>query len=319
MKHDLKGKNVLITGATGLVGGHLTENLINIGANVFITCRSHNPRSYFSRKNLDAKIVSAICDIKNSNRVFDVVSKYEIEYIFHVAAQPIVCTAYENPRETLESNIVGTVNVLEAARRLPRIRGVVVASSDKAYGKQCNKAKETDPMAGEHPYDVSKSCADLIARMYAKTYDLPVAVSRFGNIYGPGDMNFNRIVPGIMKAIIKNENFEIRSDGKFVREFVYVKDVIDGYIALMEKIDEIKGEAFNFSAGYNFSVIEMINKIEKALNAKCEYKILNVQKNEIPSQSLDFEKAGKILGWKPKCTFEEGIIETFNWYENLLS
>lgn len=312
---NIIGRNVLVTGATGLVGGHLTEKLIDLGANVHITYRSHNPRSYFSRKNLSAKVVSAICDIKDFNRVFDIVSKYEIEYIFHVAAQPIVYTAYGNPHETLESNIMGTVNVLEAARLLPRTKGVVVASSDKAYGKKCDNAVETEPMAGDHPYDVSKSCTDLIARMYAQTYDLPVAVSRFGNIYGPGDMNFNRIVPGIMKAILKNETLEIRSDGKFIRDYVYVKDVADGYVALMENMDKAKGEAFNFSTGYNFSVVEMIKKVEKILNKKCKHKILNIQKNEIPKQSLSFEKAEKVLGWKSRHTFEEGIVETFNWYE----
>ena len=190
-----------------------------------------------------------------------------------------------------------------------------MASSDKAYGKKCDNASETEPMAGDHPYDVSKSCTDLIARMYAKTYDLPVAVSRFGNIYGPGDMNFNRIVPGIMKAILNNKTLEIRSDGKFVRDYVYVKDVADGYVTLMENMNKIKGEAFNFSTGYNFSVIEIIKKIEKILNKKCEYKILNAQKNEIPEQSLSFEKATKVLGWKSQYAFEEGIVETYNWYQ----
>ena len=315
MKHKLNEKSVLVTGAMGLVGGHLTEKLVELGANVHVTYRSHNPRSYFYKKNLDSKVISADCDIKNFQRVFDIVSKYEIEHIFHVAAQPIVYTAYSNPRETLESNIMGTVNILEAARLSPKIKGVVVASSDKAYGKKCDNAVETEPMAGDHPYDVSKSCTDLIARMYAKTYDLPVAVSRFGNIYGPGDMNFNRIVPGVMKAILKNETLEIRSDGKFVRDYVYVKDVADGYVTLMENMDKAKGEAFNFSTGYNFSVIEIIKKIEKILNKKCEYKILNAQKNEIPEQSLSFEKATKVLGWKSQYAFEEGIVETYNWYQ----
>jgi len=315
MKHKLNEKSVLVTGAMGLVGGHLTEKLVELGANVHVTYRSHNPRSYFYKKNLDSKVISADCDIKNFQRVFDIVSKYEIEHIFHVAAQPIVYTAYSNPRETLESNIMGTVNILEAARLSPKIKGVVVASSDKAYGKKCDNAVETEPMAGDHPYDVSKSCTDLIARMYAKTYDLPVAVSRFGNIYGPGDMNFNRIVPGVMKAILKNETLEIRSDGKFIRDYVYVKDVADGYVTLMENMNKIKGEAFNFSTGYNFSVIEIIKKIEKILNKKCEYKILNAQKNEIPEQSLSFEKATKVLGWKSQYAFEEGIVETYNWYQ----
>ncbi|MBI5079284.1 GDP-mannose 4,6-dehydratase [Candidatus Wolfebacteria bacterium] len=318
-KHNLQGKNILITGATGLVGGHLAEKLVEMGANAHITYRSFNPKSYFAGKKLNEKVISAVCDIKDFNRVFDIITKYEIEYIFHVAAQPIVSAAYINPRETLDINIMGTVNILEAARRSPMIKGIVVASSDKAYGKKCNNATEIEPMAGDHPYDVSKSCADLIARAYTKTYDLPVAVSRFGNIYGPGDFNFNRIVPGVMKAILKNETLKIRSNGKFVRDYVYVKDVIDGYIVLMENMSKIKGEAFNFSTGYNFSVIEMIKKIEKILNKKCKYKILNIQKNEIPFQSLNFEKAEKVLGWNSKNTLEEGIVETFNWYKELLS
>lgn len=318
-KHNLKGKNVLVTGATGLVGGHLAEKLVEMGANVHITYRSFNPKSYFAGKKLNKKVISAVCDIKDFNRVFDITTKYEIEHIFHVAAQPIVNTAYVNPRETLESNIMGTVNILEAARLLPRTKGVVVASSDKAYGKKCDNAVETEPMAGDHPYDVSKSCTDLIARMYAQTYDLPVAVSRFGNIYGPGDMNFNRIVPGIMKAILKNKTLEIRSDGKFIRDYVYVKDVADGYVTLMENMSKAKGEAFNFSTGYNFSVIEMIKKVEKILNKKCKYKILNIQKNETPFQSLNFKKAEKVLGWKSQYTFEEGIMETYDWYKELFS
>ena len=246
MAHNLKGKNVLITGAMGLVVGHLTEKLVEMGANAHITYRSFNPKSYFAGKKLNKKVISAVCDIKDFNRVFDIIAKYEIEYVFHVAAQPIVDVAYVNPRETLETNIMGTVNILEASRFSQKIKGVVIASSDKAYGKKCSNAVEIEPMAGDHPYDVSKSCTDLIARTYAKTYGLPVAVSRFGNIYGPGDFNFNRIVPGIMKAILKNETLEIRSDGKFVRDYVYVKDVADGYIALMENMEKAKGEAFNF-------------------------------------------------------------------------
>ncbi len=312
----LKGKNVLITGAAGLVGGHLTEKLVKMGANVHITERSHNPKSYFSEKKLGEKVLAATCDIKDCERVFDVVSKYEIEYIFHTAAQPLVPVAYVNPRETLETNIMGTVNILEAARHSPLVKGIVVASSDKAYGKGSINAKEDFPMAGDHPYDVSKSAADLIARMYAKTYGLPVAVSRFANIYGPGDLNFNRIIPGAMKAILLNEVLELRSDGKFVRDYLYVKDVIDGYILLMENIEKIKGEPFNFSSGQNFSVLELIEKISKILKKKCRYKILNTAENEIPSQSLNFQKAQKMLGWKSQYAFKEGIMETYNWYRD---
>lgn len=319
MNDFYQGKKVLVTGATGLVGGHLTEKLIEAGANVVITQRSSVINSYFSLKELNKKVSRVSCDIKDYARVFDVISKYEIEYIFHVAAQPIVNTAVINPLETFATNIMGTVNVLEAARHCPTVKGIVVASSDKAYGKKCDNATETAPMAGDHPYDVSKSCTDLIARTYAKTYDMPIAVSRFGNIYGPGDLNQNRIVPGVIRSIMKNEVLEIRSDGKFIRDYVYVKDVADGYLQLMSKIENNKGEAFNFSTGYNFTVLELIEKISKVIGIECKYEIKNHQKNEIPSQSLNYEKASNVLGWKSMYTFEEGIRETYEWYKKNLA
>ena len=312
----LKNKNVLVTGGTGLVGSHLTEKLIDLGANVVCTYRSLNPRSYFAQNNMQNKVIMAACDFKDFDRVFDIVTKYEIDYIFHLGAQPIVDTAYHNPLETLADNITGSINILESARRYPKVKGVMIASSDKAYGKGSVDAVEDFPVAGDHPYDVSKSCVDLIARTYYKTYGVPVAVSRFGNIYGPGDLNANRIVPGIMNAIINDEVLELRSDGSFVRDYVYVKEVVEGYILLAENLEKTKGEAFNFSTGYNFSVLELVEKIPTAVGKKCKYKIVNNQKNEIPAQSLNFEKAAKILGWKEKYTFEEGIKETYEWYVN---
>lgn len=316
MKDYFAGENVLVTGATGLVGSHVTEKLVARGANVFILRRSNNPKSYFCEKDLDKKVVSANCDLKDYNRVFDIISKYEIKYVFHLGAQPIVSTAFVNPKETLEVNIMGTVNILEAARNCPHVKGVVVASSDKAYGKKCDDATEIEPMAGDHPYDVSKSCVDLIARTYAKTYSLPVSVSRFGNIYGPGDLNTNRLVPGIMKAILFNEVLPIRSDGTFIRDYVYVKDVADGYLSLMKNIDKARGEAFNFSTGYNFSVLDLIKKISEILGRECNYTVANNQKNEIPVQSLNYEKATNVLGWKSNYTIEDGVKETFDWYRN---
>jgi CDP-glucose 4,6-dehydratase len=211
---------------------------------------------------------------------------------------------------------MGTVNMLEAARHCPSVKGVVVASSDKAYGKKCDNAAEDTPLAGDHPYDVSKSCADLIARAYANTYNLPVAVGRFGNIYGPGDLNMNRIVPGIMNCIINNQTLEIRSDGKFIRDYVYVKDVVDGYMQLMSKITENVGEAYNFSTGHNYSVLDLIEKISQIIGKECPYKILNNQINEIPRQSLKYDKASNNLGWSSKYTFEQGVLETFEWYND---
>lgn len=312
---NLFGKNVLVTGATGLVGSHLVERLIKAGARVFCTVRSQDPRSYFFENKFQEKVTLVHCDVNDGRRVFDVVTKYEIQYIFHLAAQPIVATSFVNPEETFTTNIVGTINILEAARRASGIEGVIVASSDKAYGKDCVDADEDKPLAGDHPYDVSKSAADLIAQTYFKTYGLPVVVTRFGNIYGPGDLNLNRLVPGIMKSILEGETLPIRSDGKFVRDYVYVKDVVEGYMLAAEKISASKGQAFNFSTGYNFSVVDVISKISQVVGKECLYTIKNNQVNEIPFQSLNYEKAERVLGYKPLYTLEQGILETYNWYK----
>ncbi len=315
--NKLAGKNILVTGATGLVGSHLVERFLSMDTGRIIALsRSRDPEAYFFKNSFDHKVVMANGDLKDRERVADIVTKYEINYIFHIAAQPIVATAFVNPYETLATNIMGTVHILEAAKMSPHIQGIVIASSDKAYGKDCTAALEDNPLRGDHPYDVSKSCTDLLALTYAKTYNLPVTISRFGNIFGPGDLNFNRIFPGMMKAAIKNETLELRSDGNFKRDYVYVKDVIEGYICLAQQIDKAKGEAFNFSSGFNFSVLELIEKTSQVINKKIEYKIVNNQKNEIPEQSLNFEKAEKVLDWKSKYSFVEGISETYQWYKS---
>lgn len=312
----LTGKNVLVTGGTGLVGGHLVEVLLQVGANVYVTHRSINPKAYFYSKALDRQVVSAIGDLADFRRVLDIVLKYEIAYIFHVAAQSTVPTGFLNPLETFSTNVMGTVNVLEAARQSPYVKGIVVASSDKSYGKDCNDAKEDQKLAGEHPYDVSKSSADLIARAYYSTYKVPVVISRFGNIFGPGDLNFNRIVPGIMDSIINKTTLQLRSDGSFTRDYVYVKDVAQGYMLLIENMEKIQGEAFNFSSHCVLSVIELIKKIEDVLGAECKYEIVNDQQNEIPKQTLNTEKAQKLLSWKPHFSFEEGIRQSYKWYKD---
>jgi CDP-glucose 4,6-dehydratase len=315
-KSVLSGKNILVTGATGLVGSHLVERLFDLEPfQIVALSRSRDHQAYFFQHKLDEKVILAYGDLKDKERIFDIVTKYEIDYIFHIAAQPIVATAYVNPYETLITNIVGTTHILEAARLSPRVKGVVVASSDKAYGKDCNAALETQPLRGDHPYDVSKSCTDLLALTYAKTYNVPVTVSRFGNIFGPGDLNFNRIIPGIMKAAMLDEQLELRSDGTFVRDYVFVRDVVEGYITLAQQMDKARGEAFNFSSGFNFSVLDLIEKTSAIIDKKIKYTIVNNQKNEIPQQSLNFDKATNILGWKPGFNFEEGILETVAWYK----
>jgi CDP-glucose 4,6-dehydratase len=317
--NNLTGKNIFITGGNGLVGSHLVETVLKEKPNqVVCLVRSNDPKSYFSLNNFEKDVVLAFGDLKDKERIFDIVSKYEINHIFHLGAQPIVGTAFLNPYETLATNIMGTVNILEAARLKGNLESVVIASSDKAYGKKCSLAKETEPLAGDHPYDVSKSATDLISMTYAKTYNLPITISRFGNIFGPGDLNMNRIVPGIMKSILTGEPLELRSDGNFKRDYVYVKDVANGYLELAKQIDISRGEAFNFSTGLNLSVLNLIEKISQVLGMKIDYKILNNQKNEIPEQSLDFSKVREKLNWEAKYSFEQSIKETFDWYRRFV-
>lgn len=315
-----KNKNVLVTGGTGFVGSHLVEELLNQGAKVITTFEYMDPLSYFEKKYFRDKVVMVNLDIANFDVMFDLVTKFEIDYIFHLAAQAIVTTAYNNPRKTLLSNIMGTTNILECARLYTKIRAVVVASSDKAYGKLeagKNLYYETYPLKGDHPYDVSKTSSDLIANMYSKTYKIPVVTTRFGNIYGEGDNNFSRIIPGIMNALIRKETLELRSNGKAVRDYLYVKDVVRGYLMLAQNIDKTKGEAYNFGSNDTLTVIELIKKIEKSLKVKIPYKILNIAQNEIPYQSLNYEKIKKI-GWKNK----ENVMTTaeiiYKWYKKIL-
>lgn len=317
-KKFFKNKNVLVTGGTGFVGSHLVEELVSLGANVVTTFEYTDPKSYFNVKKMSRKVTVANIDIGDFLMVFDLITKLEIDYIFHLAAQAIVTTAYANPRRTLESNIMGTTNILESARLYQKVKGVVVASSDKAYGKLASgQYVETDPVKGDHPYDVSKSATDLISNMYFKTYGVPVVITRFGNIYGEGDNNFSRIIPGIMKSILNNEMLELRSDGKAVRDYLYVKDVVKGYLMLAEKIDEVKGEAFNFGSDDTLSVIELIKEIEKSLRIKVPYKVLNIAKNEIPYQSLNYEKIKK-MGWVNKDNIGSTSKKIYQWYKNLI-
>ncbi len=315
MDSTLNNKNVLVTGGAGLVGSHLVEKLLALGAKVFVLDIVVLPKSYFESQKLAERVKLLMVDLADYEKVKAVVNQNNIEYIFHLGAQALVGEAFINPRRTFESNVMGTVNILEAARQTSAVKAILVASSDKAYGKDCVNVTEDHALFGDHPYDVSKSATDLITSTYFKTYGLPVAISRFGNIFGPGDLYFNRIVPGIMESVITGKTLEIRSDGQFRRDYVYVKDVVDGYIALAENIDKIKGQAFNFSSGINFSVLELIETVGKILGKKVEYKIINNQQNEIPAQSLNFEKAQKVLGWKPGYNFEEAVKQTFKWYE----
>lgn len=314
---DLTKKTVLVTGGTGLVGSHLVKALCERGSEVIVIQRERNPRSFFETEKLDQKAVVVSGDIRDRDRMEEILSTHEVNVIFHLAAQALVPQAFFQPARTFETNVMGTVNILEAARTHGKIESVVVASTDKAYGKTEGVVRESDPLKGNHPYEASKSAADLIASTYAITYDMPVTITRFGNIYGEGDLNFNRLIPGLMKAMISGEPFEIRSDGTFTRDYVHVKDVVEGYILLAENIEKVRGEAFNLTSHQNLSVLEVIELAKKVLNKKVETKILNSAQNEIPHQRLDDSKLREKLGWASRYTLESTIVPIHEWYEKI--
>lgn len=313
----LKGKTVLITGAAGFIGSHLVEQLHEMGAKLISLDIEIKRNSYFITNSIYRKTIFEIVDVRDRGAVFDVFNKYSPQYVFHLAAEAIVEEGYYDPAKTIETNVMGTVNVLDAARSSNTLKRIIVASSDKAYGKTKEAYTETSPLKGDHPYDVSKSSADLISQTYFKTYGLPVVITRFGNVYGEGDNHFNRLVPGICEALLKNQILKIRSNGKYVRDYLYVKDVVDGYIFLSGLSDKIHGEAYNFSSKDALSVFEMIKKAETILGEKIRYVINNNAKNEIPYQHLNDHKI-RSLGWKNINDLDSTLPRIFNWYKLII-
>lgn len=312
---EMKGKKVLVTGGAGFVGGHLVERLIDEGAVVTVVDIVYDPKSYFKSKNLDKKTDSKVLDICDFEKLSELIRSNKIEIIFHLAAEALVENSYKNPRHALFNNIIGTINICEIARLENAIKAVVVASSDKAYGDlKKTKYQETDPLSGDHPYETSKSATDLISTTYYKTYGTPIVVTRFGNIYGEGDLNFSRILPGIMKALAQNDELKIRSDGKYIRDYLYVKDVVAGYIDLAKNINITKGEAFNFGSSDTLTVLQMIDTTEKALGKKVKYEIVNNAKNEIPYQSLDYGKISETIKWSPRYNLKKTLPDIYTWY-----
>lgn len=314
-------KTILVTGGTGLVGGHVVEAALTKypGAHVVVLVQSIQPQSYFAERGLEKRVTCVYGDVRDARTVRDAVLNFQCDTILHLAAQPIVNVALANPHETWETNLMGTVNVLEAARTSPWVKAIVVASSDKAYGDaKFQPYTEEHPLEGLHPYDASKSATDLIARSYARCYGMPVVVSRFGNIFGPGDLNWNRLVPGIMRARATGETFMIRSNGLLTRDFVYVKDVADVYLLLAEHAPQYKGEAFNCTSGVHGSVLDMVERIGRVTGMPVPHKVLNEAQYEIPAQSLSDRKLRETFGWAPAQPFDTALHETWEWYRTLL-
>jgi CDP-glucose 4,6-dehydratase len=313
-----RDRPVFVTGGTGLVGGWLVRRLLALGADVVCLVRDWIPRSELVAARLIEHVRVVRGDVRDQKTMERVLGEYEVATVFHLAAQTTVGVANRNPVSTLDTNIRGTWALLEACRRSPTIAQVIIASSDKAYGDQAVLPyTEAAPLLGRHPYDVSKSCADLLAQMYAKTYELPVAVTRCGNFYGGGDLNWNRLVPGTIRAVLRGQRPVIRSDGRFVRDYFYVEDGAAAYVTLAEQLatrPELRGEVFNFSNELQVTVVELVTNILNVMRSNLEPEIRNEASNEIREQYLDATKARRMLGWSPCFTLETGLEATLAWY-----
>ncbi len=315
-----KNRNVFVTGATGLLGSWLVEELLERGANVTCLIRDWVPRSRLVDSDLIDRVNIVRGDLQDYPILVRALNEYEIDSVFHLGAQTIVGTAARSPLSTFESNIRGTWHVLEACRTcFKRIQRVVVASSDKAYGAHERLPyTEDEPLRGRFPYDVSKSCADLIAASYAHTYRTPVAITRCGNLFGGGDLNFNRLIPGTIRSARQDEAPIIRSDGKFIRDYFYVRDAVDAYLGLAERLPDERfiGQAFNFSTETPLSVLDVVTLILRLMGkGSLVPRVLNEASDEILEQYLDCSKARRMLDWRPRYTQEEGLRETIEWYQ----
>jgi len=319
-----RDRPVLVTGATGLLGGWLVEGLLARGADVVAIVRDGVARSRLIRERIVERVDVAAGDVADYLFVERVLAEYEIECVFHLAAQTIVGIANRAPLSTFETNVKGTWNILEAARRVPTVRRVVVASSDKAYGDHDTLPyDETSPLLGRHPYDVSKSAADLIAQSYWHTFGLRVAVTRCGNLFGGGDLNWNRIVPGTIRSALAGERPLIRSDGRLIRDYLYVEDAVDAYLLVAEALaqgDHVAGEGINVSYEQPQTVLEIVERILRLLGrAHLRPDIRNEASGEIRDQYLNASLARKLLGWTPRIALDAGLTRTIEWYRALLA
>lgn len=317
-----RDRSVLVTGGTGLLGSWLVPRLVDEGANVVCLVRDWVPQSELVRSRHIEQVATVRGDINDRDLIERALGEYEVEIVFHLAAQTIVGIANRNPISTFSTNIGGTWNVLEACRRSPKVQSIVVASSDKAYGDQEHLPyDETMPLQGRHPYDVSKSCADLVAQTYAVTYDSPVAITRCGNFYGGGDLNWNRVVPGTIRSVLRGERPVVRSDGKFVRDYFYIEDGAAAYMLLAERLAEdpkLRGQAFNFSNESQISVLDLVDMILRKMRSFLRPEILNQASHEIRHQFLSAGRAHTVLNWRPQFTLDTGLDRTLAWYREFL-
>lgn len=316
------GRPVLVTGGTGFLGSHLTELLVAAGAEVTVLRRDRVPPSSIEQA-WAPEVAWVDGAVEDQALIERVLGEHRIQTVFHLAAQTQVGVANANPVSTFEANIQGTWAVLEAVRRSPRVEHMVVASSDKAYGAQLELPyTERMPLSAVHPYDVSKACADMLTVSYHATWGVPAAITRCGNFFGPGDKNWDRLVPGTIRSLLRGERPLIRSDGTLVRDYLYVVDGALAYLRLAEEMlvdDGLAGTAFNFSTETPLNVLELVARIQQAVGTNLELDIRGEASHEIPAQHLSAERARSVLGWKPSCTIDEALAETAAWYRDELA
>lgn len=312
-------RRVLVTGATGIVGSWLTKDLVDRGADVVAFFLDADPQTELYRSDYIRRVHVVNGRLEDFRTLERAILAYECDTVIHLGAQAIVSVAARSPLPTFETNIRGTWNLLEVCRlHSDLVKRVVVASSDKAYGEpDALPYTEDMPLQGKYPYEVSKSCADLISQSYYHAYGLPVALARCGNIYGGGDLNWSRVVPGTIRSLYRRESPALRSDGKFIRDYIYVKDASNAYLNLAEQMDspQIRGQSFNFSTESRVTVLEIVDKIRQLMNCNhIEPIVLNEARGEIRNQYLSSGKASRLLGWKPVYTLDGGLRETIEWY-----
>lgn len=317
-----RDRPVLVTGASGLVGGAVVRLLLERGADVVCLLRDWVPDSELVRGGLLARARVVRGDVRDQALLERALGEHEARTVIHLAAQTTVPVANRNPVSTFESNVAGTWALLEACRRSPQVGQVVVASSDKAYGEHARLPYDEDaPLLARHPYDVSKACADLVAQSYAATWGLPVAISRCGNFYGPGDLNWNRLVPGTLRSLLRGERPVVRSDGRFVRDYFYVEDGAAAYLLLAEALARdpgLRGRAYNFSNEQPLTVLELVARLQAVLGSALEPDVRNEASHEIRAQYLSAARARSELGWAPLFSLEQGLERTVAWYRALL-
>ncbi len=315
-------RRVFVTGATGMVGAQLCRWLVDQGAYVAALVLDNDPQSELLRSGTINEIAVVSGGLEDRDIVERGVLQHETDTVFHLGAQTLVGPAHHAPRATFEANIAGTWNLLEACRlHAHLVERVVIASSDKAYGEQQLPYTEDMPLEGRHPYEVSKSCTDLISTCYAETYGVPITIARCGNIYGAGDLNWSRIVPGTFRSLLRGEQPILRSDGTFLRDYIHVDDVVGSYVALAEHCHEdgVRGKGFNFSNEQPLSVMDIYQACCAAAGQPdAEPKILNNAQGEIKDQYLNAAKARDVLGWTSSVSLEAGLARTFEWYQGLL-